>query len=547
MTLFLSACAPAQQPPPIPPAAERSDPATAEHERPRLLVAVVVDQLGSDTLRSLAPLLSPDGFHAHALRSGVVYDRVVYPYAATLTAPGHAMLFSGAVPASSGVASNSVLDRTSEQPRATIDDGVHAVLGVPGRFAAPTVLRVDTVADALRIATNGRGKVVSLSMKDRSAILPAGRKPDLVLWYECSLRGFTTSTWYASSLPDWLVEHQRTNPFVAGTWQVADPGTMEALLGPDAAPGEGAYKGLDTSFPHEPAASEDPCATWRLTPASTDALLELALASVEHLHLGEDDVPDLLAISISGTDYAGHVFGPHSWEYADHLRQADRALGALYERLRQRTTVAMLVTSDHGVAPLPERIAHEHTTAARLDDAALLERLELAAAKAAGTATDSSTHYVLGYIDNYVVLTNAARRHPRRMRIRDALLAALRAEPSVARAYDSERADRTAAVDDLDRAVQQSLGAPAVGDFFVVPVEYVVPEIDMTPGRGTTHGSPWRYDTEVPALLLAPGTRPGRHGERLDAARVASTLAALLGVPAPLAETPPPLPGVEGH
>src|SRR5262249_12072140 len=156
-----------------------------------------------------------NGALAKVRKNGIVYDRVVYPYAATLTAPGHAAIYSGAVPSESGVTGNYLVDRTTGERRAFVDDGQHAVIGVPDEHAAPVGMREPPVCDAIKSATAGRGKVVSLSLKDRSAILPAGRTPDLVLWYEAKVKGFTTSSFYAQALPDWLVQYQTAHPIDA--------------------------------------------------------------------------------------------------------------------------------------------------------------------------------------------------------------------------------------------------------------------------------------------------------------------------------------------
>jgi hypothetical protein len=340
-----------------------------------------------------------------------------------------------------------------------------------------------------------------------------------------------------NTLPNWLTEYQRTHPIDATqvVWRPFDAARLAAQLGPDAAPGEGAFAGLDTSFPHALAASSKPTTAWMLTPASSDTLLDLARASVRALELGGDDVPDLLALSISGTDFAGHVFGPDSWEYADHLRHVDRALERLLNELGQHTSVVMLVTSDHGAARLPE---HAHTSeppAARLDDTALVARLEAAAAAVAGEGD-----WVFGYGDGYVVLTPAARAHPEHAKIRQAILSELRNDPRVLIAHDTLQ-PLEGEMHGLAEAVANSLHPNASGDIFVVPRENVVPEIGLTPGAGTTHGSPWAYDTDVPLFLVGPGIPHQHIAERTDLRRIASTLALLLGVAAPLPEAPPPL------
>ena len=361
-----------------------------------------------------------------------------------------------------------------------------------------------------------------------------------MLWFDGSLRGFTSSTYYAPALPGWLDAYQRAHPIAPEQviWNAEDPAGLARLLGPDAAAGEGLYRGLDSSFPHEVGASTEPYDAWVLTPASTDALIALALETVRQLGLGQDDVPDLLAISISGTDHTGHAFGPDSWEYADHLRRADRALMRLLRELGQQTSVALLVTSDHGAAPLPEQAKAEHPTAARVDSRALALKLEQAADTAVGAGD-----WIAGVFDDYVYLSPSARSHPQLVRIRAALLSVLRVEPGVVLAHDTSDPRSLPADGELAERVRRTLHPETSGDIFMVTAEYAVPDIGMVPGAGTTHGSPWPYDTHVPVLLLAPGLPPARTAEPFDISRVSSTLAALLGVPAPRPDVPP-LPGV---
>lgn len=516
--------------------------AMAQAARPRLVLSIVIDQLGSQALRKLEPLLDPNGALAEIRKSGIVYERVVYPYAATLTAPGHAAIYSGAVPSESAVTGNYLVDRTTGLRRAFVDDGQHAVIGVPDEFAAPVAMRAATVGDTLKAATSGRGKVVSLSLKDRSAILPAGRSPDLVLWYEAKVKGFTTSSFYAKELPAWLVQYQAAHPIDAESvvWEAEAKERLEQLLGPDAGKGEGALEGFTTSFPHALARSPRPYDIWPYLPAAADALLALALESAVQMQLGADDDPDLLAVSISSTDYTGHTYGPDSWEYADHLMKVDRALGTLIHELARRTTLAVLITSDHGSAPLPERVRDEHPEATRLDPKLVAKHLD-----AAVDAVFGKDDWIAGYVDTYVVLTPRARSHEGAGRIRATVLGALRAEPGVAAAFDcSDLVALARSPDPLAQAVLRSIHPETSGDFYVVTSEYVMPDIGIAKDGGTTHGSPYTYDTDVPVWVLAPGIVPAHHTEPFDQRRVASTLAALLAVPAPLLNAPPALPGV---
>jgi hypothetical protein len=207
--------------------------------------------------------------------------------------------------------------------------------------------------------------------------------------------------------------------------------------------------------------------------------------------------------------------------------------------LQAQTSVALLVTSDHGVAPLPEQARSAHPAAARLDTAGLMPGIDQAVDAAVGPGD-----WIAGYLDSYVYLTPAARSHPAHARVLEAAVKALRATRGIVVAHDiaSDGASLPPALRDL---VLRSVHPATSGDIFVVTAEHVVPEMGMTPHAGTTHGSPWPYDSHVPVVLVAPGLAPARHTEALDLASVASTLAALLGVPwPPSGPAVPPLPGL---
>lgn len=507
-------------------------PAPPDGKRGPLVLAVVIDQLGSEAFTKLEPLLDPEGALARARKQGRVYRRVVYPYAATLTAPGHAAIFSGAPPAESGITANSRLDRETFERYDFVDDRKHAALGATNRYASPALLRVDTVGDALKAQTGGQGKVVALSLKDRGAVLVARAPVDLVLWYEAGV-GFTTSTFYASALPWWLLDYNAKHPVdLDNEWRVTDEARLLALLGPDAAPGEGPPEGLTNVFPHRLASSKRPAEDWTLFPASTDALLDVTLRASEAQRLCEDGIPDLLAVSISGTDLVGHRFGPSSWEYAESLRHADRGLARLIEQLEQRCELSVLITSDHGVCPVPEQNGGK-----RVDG--LREKLE-----AQLDASLGAGDWLARYDPPYLYLGPAGRAYGDAARLGKALSVALSNVPGVVEGIDvRDRASLEARGDALAQQVMATVDLATSGEFLIVMEPLAVPSFGA-PGVGTTHGSTRTYDTDVPVFVWGEGVTPAVHLEPLDQLRVASTLAALLEITPPRPKAPPPLPGV---
>jgi len=505
-------------------------PAAARPAPPRLVVVAVFDQLGAATLARLAPILDEDGAIRTAMANGVEL-RVAHPHAATYTAPGHATLHTGAAPSASGILANERWHPERGEVSWLSDPSAPA-LHDPGASASPRALRAATVADALKSASGGRAKVVSVSVKDRGAVIPGGRTPDLALWYSSTRRGFTTSRYYREALPECVTRFEVEHPpeRLLEPW-VADP--RVATLGPDDAPGEGEYLGWSRVFPHDPRKSSAPWSVLRVTPALTEYSIELAGACARNLGLGDDDVPDLLALSLSATDYAGHVYGPESLEVADALVRTDRALGRLIRALEAHTRVAVLISSDHGVSALPEGSG----SGGRIDPKQLVATLNSRLQARLGPGS-----YVAAFVAPFVTLTASAQRQ--REQVLPALLAELGALPGVHAAFDSRTGARLrASGNPVERAAGLSLDDQAPGDAFVVPAEGWSVDPHMAVGAGTSHGAPWPSEREVPALFWGPGVPRLAARAALDARRVAPTLAALLGIPAPAGARQPPLPG----
>ena len=503
----------------------------------RVVVAVIIDQLGSDTLLANADLLDPNGAIRRAIDGGVYFERSEYSYANTLTAPGHVAVFTGAAPVASGIDGNSAWDPARARAVPVTEDPAWPVFGrAPGSpGASPARLRVPTVAHALRAATNGAAKIISLSVKERSAILPVGSAADLVLWYDATAGVFTSSTVWGAVLPDWLGSYQAAHPVrdLIRPWTADNPELYRARLGPDEGPGEGDVPGFGVTFPHHLDRVKDPLAMVQSLPAMSEYLVALAEAAARENRLGEDDVTDLIALSISGTDAVGHVFGPGSWEYVDHLIKADRALGAWLGRLQRRGPIAVLITSDHGSAPLAEA---RGGGAGRASPSRLKQQVEAALVKQWGPGP-----WVASVHSPFVYLVEPTRRHPDRALMREVARSTLLADPAIANAWTLERVRAFGDRDPLERALRASVAADNEADLMFVPRPYHPLEISDLPGRGTNHGSPYDYDRQVPVLAWGSQVPRLRVPAPVDQMRVAATIARLLGAPAPGAAPREPL------
>ncbi len=497
--------------------------------RPRLVVLVVYDQLGSWVLETHHEHLAPQGAIRWMEERGLVVERAHYPYAGTFTAPGHTAIVSGVGPWESGVSSNRVWDRSRHARVSSFDDGAHLIVGRADAYAGLATLHTRTVADVL-VEASPTSRVVSLGMKDRSTLPMGGHAPTLALWFDALAGGFTTSSELRTDLPPWMEDFRAAHPWESyrRPW---NPLRSYDELGPDAAPGEGSY-GLDSSFPHDATGLTDIDAFLSL-PTSSELLLALAERVVREEHLGEDERVDFLALSIAGTDYVGHGFGPESWEARDHLIRVDEMVGRFLMALAQRTELAVLLTADHGVAPLPERaLLHDlPATAGRWSAAEELPLLRAQLDRALGSR---EAGWVDGWVVPYIFLADDVRTDPDlRARVVDATREHLRTRPGMGFVFDRLEGTRLReSADEVERAIGLSIADDAPGDIYVLPSAGTIAD-DVPGSTGTGHGSPFDYDRDVPVLVVGPGVTRGRTTSTVAQGRVAATLAHLLGIAPP--------------
>jgi len=508
----------------------------------RLVVLIVIDQLPMWTFERDRARFT--GGIARMLRDGEVITGEL-PYANPLTAPGHAAIGTGAPPSVTGVLGNTWYRRAEDRERDAEYDPDAPLLAVGPPAAgvlssddngSSKALRVDGIADSLRAATRGRGHSIAIALKARAACFVAGRHPDLAVWYEAAAGGMTTSRAYADEAPRWLVELAASHP-VSGhfhdRWMPLDPRMLGEATGiPDDAPGEGSPEGLGASFPHDLGTTAAPAKALVHTPSADEIELETAYAALDALELGKDDVPDLLAISFNAHDYAGHAWGPDSWEVLDLTLRLDRALGKLFTALDDRIGVgewSVVLTSDHGATPVVER--------ARRSGARRISSAELIAAIDTALAAYGKGPWVAKIDSGNVYMVSSFARQPRRDQALTAASAALARIPGVATAgVTAALAGGCERRRGLDPAICRSIVDGESGELYVVAKAGSV----ITDYRtGTHHDAPSDDNLKVPILILAPGVA---HREGTGSLlQVAPTVTSLLGVPPPAAATMPSL------
>jgi arylsulfatase A-like enzyme len=481
-------------------------------EAPALVVLVAVDQFRPDYFARFGPQLA--GGLGRLYREGVVYLHALQDHAITQTAPGHATMLSGRVPARTGILTNA----------RGVPDPLSPVLHAPGAEpASPRRFRGTTLYDWM-LARDPDARVLSVSRKNRGAILPVGRAAGEVYWYAGG--GFTTSRWYRDSLPGWVRDFNARGGVerLAGRpWEpLLD---ASAYPEPDSAPWENG--GRRSVFPHRLPTALDSLRRHVVDYPWMDSLtLDFALEGVRRTGIGRRARPDLLVVSLSTTDAVGHTFGPDSRELHDQVLRTDRWLGWFLDSLatlvpRRRTVVAL--TSDHGTQPVP---GHERAVRGRdvwplwLGD---LER-ETAAALRARWNTDFAVDFDYG-----LLLADVAALRARGVDV-DSLARALAAraarERGVLRVYTPASLAAAPASDTLAGRWRRSI--PEGQGWLVAAVPR--PGHPWTTGTGANHGAPWDADALVPIVVAAPGV-PHRIVRRpVRVVDLAPTLAALVGV-----------------
>jgi len=494
-------------------------------QTPKLVVFITVDAMRPDYLPRFAPQLT--GGLGRLYKGGAVFTNGFQDHAITETAPGHSVTMSGRFPVHTGISANT----------AGVNDTTVSLIDAPGLGASPFRFRGTTLTDWL-IAKDLRTRVLSVSRKDRAAILPIGRSKQPVFWY--APNGiFTTSTYYRSSLPEWV------RAFNARELPESYAGKAWRLLLPDSAYGEPDSVAIESggnnfTFPHLESSSADTAA--RLLPEfpwMDELTLDFAMAGVNALNLGAGPQTDILAISLSTTDAVGHRYGPDSREVHDQILRLDRALGFFLDslfRIRNPRDIVVALTADHGLTPYPEVHAHDPNTGAiRISPRPLLQDLSnsLAAAGVEGYGLSYTGGAYTGNgfsFDGGVLELDRSALSKARIN-RDSLVRAVRASflkvPGVGRADRiSELAQRDTVNDRIGRRWLHMFSDEDKAALVVTlaPYNYWLSSYQAQ------HGSPNDSDARVPIIFYGSGIKPGRYDEFARVVDMAPTLAAIVHV-----------------
>jgi hypothetical protein len=498
---------------------------SAEVAKPKLVVAIIVDQFRYDYLTRFRSEYR--GGFDRMLTKGADFTNAFYAQVPTVTAVGHSIFMSGAMPALSGIVSNAWYDRDEGQIVTSVCDWNEKTVG--GRAnetkgskctdadpASPRRLLVSTLGDELR-AVNTSAKVVGISIKARAAIMPSGHLANGAFWFDDTSGHFVSSTYYMQQLPEWAQKFNGKDlgkSYVKRKWEgfpdwdfTADPGT-------------------------------EPYSKLAASPWGNELIEQFAEAAIDGENLGKrSDNTDLLTVSFSSNDYVGHRVGPDAPEVKDMSIRTDKLLAKLFDHLQAKVgmeNVIVVLSADHGVAAAPEYAAQTRMpggyVAADPEDAvqsALNREFGQAAWLVPGGGGETSLYFDRDAIakvktsDGKPVQMDDVYRVARKALFDTPLL-------HVARVYTRPELERGAAGDFVAQAEMNGFFPRRSGDIMVVF------EPGFVPGTsGTTHFSPYSYDRHVPVLFLGPGIKAGDYNGTIMPNDIAPTLATILHVQTP--------------
>lgn len=539
--LFLAGCSRTSPTP-----ASRS----TEASSPKLLVLVVFDQLRGDYLDRWAELY-PEGGLRRLMQGGVWFTDCHYPYACTMTGPGHASLLTGCSPDRHGIVMNEWFDRSIGKMVycATADRYERVYTVVPPlpdkkdkelpKGGTPTRMTADGVADWLKDQTGGKSQVVAVALKDRSACLPGGKRPDACYWFDSRTGTFVTSTWYRDRCHDWVYAFNDRRPadaWFGGLWEkMRSDIDYQKWSGPDEVMSEtpGISKKMGRSFPHtlSPGKAKPDKEYYdevTCSPFGNELLLDFVRSAVDAHRLGQGPDVDLLSVSFSANDIVGHSFGPDSQEVLDITLNADRCVSRLLQLLDDkvgRGKYLLALSSDHGICPIPEISAANGKDAKRLKPADLKKQTEEFLDGRYGRKENESSKWIDSDAFPWVYLNHRkiAARQLDPAGVSSVLVDWIKQQPWAMTAYTAtELAAVNSAGDPIFRSLKLAYYGDHCGDLGIVLKPYY---LSLDYETGTTHGSPHAYDTHVPLLFYGAGMPAVKSSDRVPPQAIAAVFA----------------------
>ncbi|HVG42091.1 MAG TPA: alkaline phosphatase PafA [Chitinophagaceae bacterium] len=505
--------------------------------RPKLVVGIVVDQMRWDYLYRFYDRYGTTGFK-RLLNEGFTCENTMIDYVPTVTAIGHSTVYTGSVPAIHGIAGNEfIIEATGKTMYCTEDSTVQTVgsTSAAGKMSARNLLS-STITDELKLATNFRSKVISIAIKDRGSILPAGHMANAAYWLDNNSGNWISSTYYIAELPNWVKafnDKKLAEKYLKTDWNTLYDIKTYVQSSADDNRYEGKFSGATTTT--FPVKSSSLIASGldiiRSTPYGNTLTLEMAKAAIDNENLGKSDVTDFLALSFSTPDYVGHKFGPNAIETEDIYLRLDKDMGELFNYLDAKVgkgSYTVFLTADHGAAYNSNFLIDNKLPAGFWNSGAVLRDLNALLEekyKEKNVVTSFSNMQV--HLNNRQIATGKLDEEG----IRKDIVTFLKKAPNVAFVVDMQKTNETQLPGELQTRLSNGYNYKRSGPITIV----------LEPGwysgsptsTGTTHGSWNPYDAHIPLVWMGWGIKQGATNKPTNMSDIAPTLAGLLRIQTP--------------
>lgn len=504
-------------------------------ERPKLVVGIVVDQMRWDYLYRYQKRYTDGGFK-RLLGEGFSCENTMIPYVPSVTAIGHTCIYTGSVPSIHGIAGNNFV-KDGKKVYCTDDDSVKPV-GTTSEAAlmSPRNLWVSTIGDEMKIASNGRAKVVGVALKDRASILPAGHNPNGAFWFDDQTGCFITSSYYMDRLPKWVEafnDKRLPKQYLSQKWNTLYPKNTYTESTTDENEYEnGIREGVKATLPLNlpELYKKYGYGIIRNTPFGNSLTLDMAKAAIDGEQLGADDETDLLAVSCSSTDYIGHQVGTHAIETEDTYLRLDKAIADFLTYLDSKVgkgNYLVFLSADHGAMNNAAFLQDRRIPAGSWDASATAKKLNHVLAKEYPEAGD-----IVKTVMNYQVFFNRDVIKSKQLdfdNIKQTVVNVLKEDPSVLYACDMAKASTESIPEEVKSRIINGYNRERSGDVVII----LKPNFYAHGMKGTDHGAWNSYDTHIPLVFMGWGIKHGATTKQTFMTDIAPTIAAMLHVQAP--------------
>lgn len=504
-------------------------------ERPKLVVGIVVDQMRWDYLYRYQKRYTDGGFK-RLLGEGFSCENTMIPYVPSVTAIGHTCIYTGSVPSIHGIAGNNFV-KDGKKVYCTDDDSVKPV-GTTSVAAlmSPRNLWVSTIGDEMKIASNGRAKVVGVALKDRASILPAGHNPNGAFWFDDQTGCFITSSYYMDRLPKWVEafnDKRLPEQYLSQKWNTLYPKNTYTESTTDENEYEnGIREGVKATLPLNlpELYKKYGYGIIRNTPFGNSLTLDMAKAAIDGEQLGADDETDLLAVSCSSTDYIGHQVGTHAIETEDTYLRLDKVIADFLAYLDSKVgkgNYLVFLSADHGAMNNAAFLQDRRIPAGSWDASATAKKLNHVLAKEYPEAGD-----IVKTVMNYQVFFNRDVIKSKQLdfdNIKQTVVNVLKEDPSVQYACDMAKASTESIPEEVKSRIINGYNRERSGDVVII----LKPNFYAHGMKGTDHGAWNSYDTHIPLVFMGWGIKHGATTKQTFMTDIAPTIAAMLHVQAP--------------